>query len=328
MYLARTTLNHPTHFYIRHTFRDGDVLKSRNVFSLGTDPSRYIVYPGGKGYYFDEEIEDTLQGQGLNPTQDELDHIFWEFLDPEIKRVINGFQRVRGKEDTAPGKTIAPVHLFDQRRVHYLRFAQVDQCNPSKMPPELCKHLQGKSRDEIEQYFLSEERILRRHELKKYVSTIFDLNTLLSRAYRRHGYETMDQSSMDDCFTAAVCELNDDMSFWSGMPATSRLQEYMVRYVVMYFDYAFPTRPPSRDYLNDFMNRHRQYVPPEKVRRSKDEAGRLFETDWQKLKQMDRRNFTRLYRRLALKHHPDQGGSKKKFIRLTKFYRYIVKNKH
>ncbi len=47
MYLARTTTEHPTHFYIRETYQDGNLLKSRNVFDLGIDPSRYIVYPGG-----------------------------------------------------------------------------------------------------------------------------------------------------------------------------------------------------------------------------------------------------------------------------------------
>ena len=95
MYLARTTTERPTRFFIRETYQEGDLLKSRSVFDLGTDPSRYIVYPGGRGFYFDEKMEETLHDQGLNPTQDDLDHIFWEFLDPAIKRVINGFQRTR-----------------------------------------------------------------------------------------------------------------------------------------------------------------------------------------------------------------------------------------
>ncbi|MEK6195700.1 MAG: J domain-containing protein, partial [Deltaproteobacteria bacterium] len=57
------------------------------------------------------------------------------------------------------------------------------------------------------------------------------------------------------------------------------------------------------------------------------EAGRLFETDWKKLKQMDARTFTRLYRRLAMKHHPDQGGHKRKFIKLTSLYRHLMRKK-
>ena len=127
MYLARTTTERPTRFTIRETYRDGDLLKSRNVFDLGTDPSRYIVYPGGRGYYFDEKMEETLQDQGINPTQDDLDRIFWEFLDPAIKRVINGFQRTRSPSRPSIDPKTKKVHLFDQRRVLYLRFARLDQ---------------------------------------------------------------------------------------------------------------------------------------------------------------------------------------------------------
>ena len=93
MYLARKNIKSKTHYYIRDTYQDGSHLKSRDVFYLGTDPSRYIIYASGHGYYFDEVVEDTLEQFGLYPDQNELEHIFWDFLDPEIKRVIIGFQR-------------------------------------------------------------------------------------------------------------------------------------------------------------------------------------------------------------------------------------------
>ena len=327
MYLARTTTERPTRFTIRETYRDGDLLKSRNVFDLGTDPSRYIVYPGGRGYYFDEKMEETLQDQGINPTQDDLDRIFWEFLDPAIKRVIDGFQRTRGPRNPCTGEKVEAVHLFDRRRVHYLRFAQMDQGNLSRMPPRLLRHLHHKSRDEIEQHFLQEERLLKTRELSRYVWTIFDLNSVFRAACSLDPQTNMCQESVDDDFMAALCALHQDESFWSGTPSAGGLQEYLIRYAIIYFDHAFPIRMPLRNEFSDFMNHHRRYVPPRKVRMGMAEAGRLFETDWKKLEQMDARTFTRLYRQQAMKHHPDKGGSQRKFIRLNALYKHMMQRK-
>ena len=126
----------------------------------------------------------------------------------------------------------------------------------------------------------------------------------------------------------ALCDLNQDESFWGGTPLADGLQEYLVRYAVIYFDHAFPAMMPPHDEFNDFMNRHRRYVPPKKVRLSMEEAVQLFETNWKNLKQMDARALTRLYRRQAMKHHPDRGGNERKFIKLTAFYRELIKRKH
>lgn len=326
MYLARTTRGRPTRFTIRETYRDGGVWKSREVFDLGTDPSRFIIYPGGRGYYFDETVEETLREQGLDPSQDDLDRIFWEFLDPAIKRVITGFQRSRSPQKPPPGRQMDGVHIFDQRRVHYLRFAQMDQRNLSRMPPKLFRHLSHKSRDEIEQHFLHEERILKTRELNRYVWTIFDLNTVF-RAACDLPQSTLCQESVDEWFLTALCDLNRDASFWKGAAPAAGLQEYLIRYAVIYFDHAFPAMMPPRDEFDDFMNSHRRYVPPQKVRLNMEAASRLFETDWNELKQMDSRTFTRLYRRQAMKHHPDRGGSERKFIKLTAFYRHLMQKK-
>lgn len=327
MYLARTTMERPVRFFIRETYQDGDVLKSRDLFDLGTDPARFIVYPGGRGYYFDEEVEETLRKKGLNPIQDDLDRIFWDFLDPAIKRVLRGFQRIRGPQKSSTGQHTQAVHLFDQRRVHYLRFARMDQHDLSRMPPKLFRDLHHKSRDEIEQYFIGEERILKTRELNRYVWTIFDLSTVFRAACSLDSQTNMCQETVDQWFMSALCDLNKDASFWSGTPLAGGLQQYLARYAIIYFDHAFPAMMPPQDEFNDFMNRHRRYMPPEKVRMSMEEASRLFETDWKTLKQMDARTFTRLYRRQAKKHHPDQGGSEKKFIRMNALYKHMLQKK-
>ena len=102
MYLDRKFNSDRTDYIIRESYQDGDTLKCRDLFYLGPDPSKYIICPGGKSYYFDEAVEGTLIKRGVKPTQDELDQIFWEFLDPETRRVIEGFER---KSKTDPPAT-------------------------------------------------------------------------------------------------------------------------------------------------------------------------------------------------------------------------------
>ncbi len=142
---------------------------------LGTDPAKYIIYPGGKGYYFDEVVENALIEHGLNPTQDELDKIFWDFLDPEIQRVIRGFEQSTSKPMPEQDKGNQNHHLFDMRRIHFLRFGSMDQERLHGLPDKFFQVLLGKSRDEIEQYFMKEEQILRPGELIRYLFAIFGL---------------------------------------------------------------------------------------------------------------------------------------------------------
>ena len=174
MYLAQKRNKQQTYYYIRETYREGCSEKPGSLPS-GHRSTRYIIYPGGKGYYFDEVVEETLREHGVNPTQDELDRIFWEFLDPEIQRVIQGFER---KAKTAPSGSdtiVQDFHLFDKRRIHFLRFGSMDQRDLHRLPDKFFRALLGKSRDELEQYFMHEERILRPRELIRYLFVIFGL---------------------------------------------------------------------------------------------------------------------------------------------------------
>jgi hypothetical protein len=327
MYLARRKIKNQTHYYIRDTYREGPYLKSRDVFDLGKDPSVYVIYASGHGYYFDEVIEETLAQFGLYPDQDELEHVFWDFLDPEIKRVIIGFQRPVDKSRTTGQDTDSPLHLFDRRRIHYLKFGEMDQRNLNRLPSKLFQVLHGKSRDEIEQYFWVQERILQPNEIKGYVYTIFDLQRFFTEQTAAHRPQGLNQAKMDEFFIGEVCTLNNDETFWAGMEVSDRLSEYLIKYVIMYFDYVFPQVSPFQSYLYDFMNRHRSYVPAKKVRVNMAEAARLFETSWEKLKEMDIPSFSRLYRKMALKHHPDQGGSQETFVKLGKYYQGLLDKK-
>ncbi len=327
MYLSRNYTGGQTHYSIRETYRDGDDLKSRHLFNLGTNPSQYIIYPGGNGYYFNDLVETALKKKGLNPTQDDLDPIFFEFLDPEIQRVIRGFERTTTKRPSPRHDHDKNHHLFDMRRVHFLKFGTMNQKRLQQMPAKFYRMLEGKSRDELEQYFILAERILRPRELIRYLTTIFNLQACITQGYTNPYAHKQVQSEMDIFFQERVCELYEDQGFWCGMPSNSGIEEYLRRYVILYFDHAGNWTHTAPNYLHDFINRHRTYQPPKKVRLNIREASRLFETPWEKLKQMDIKSFTRLYRQQALKLHPDQGGSQEVFIQLTRHYQKLLKKK-
>ncbi len=331
MYLARKRKGNETRYSIRESFREDGCWKSRHLFDLGTDPSAYIIYPGGHGYYYHESIDDALADKGATPGPDDLDTIFWDFLDPEIKRVIEGFQRPGSLHRREPKREDAeprsPVHLFDRRRIHFLRCGQIDQRHIGRVPPRFFKAAWHKSRDEIEQMITEQERVLKAHERAVYVYAIFDLQRFFSSPFAKQNPAALDPEALDRFFIESVCDLNEDRELWRGTPATPGLRSYLVRYVILYFDSEFARPTFLQDYIEDFINRRRRYIPPEKVQQRMKEAGELFETTFSALKQMSRRELTRLYRKLAMQHHPDQGGSQETFVRLTETYQILLKKK-
>ena len=88
MYLARKYKKGAPHYYIRESYWDGHHYLSRDLFDLGTHPDKYIVYPGGNAFYIDPDIEDHLDAMGVSLQLDDLEDIFWRFLDPRIQRVL------------------------------------------------------------------------------------------------------------------------------------------------------------------------------------------------------------------------------------------------
>jgi len=132
---------------------------------------------------------------------------------------------------------------------------------------------------------------------------------------------------MDRFFVQSLCRLSRDDSFWAGSDEESGLRPHLVRYAVMYFDSCFPSGDPLRDYLQDFMNRHRTHRPPESVQVSLAESARLFGVTVDALKKMDCRTLTRQYRKLALRHHPDKGGDPDTFVKLAAAYEKLLKKK-
>jgi hypothetical protein len=333
MYLAKHRIKGKFHYKIRESYESRGAMHSRDLFDLGTDPSQYIVYPGGNAYYFAETIEDTLCELGAEPEPEALDDIFWPFLDPEIKRVVEPFRRRNRKRNRL--QKLDPVqvldiqnrvHLFDKRRMHYLRLGQMDQGYIGRMPAKLLTGLVGISRDEIEQKFMVMEKALEPAEYKNYVYVIFDLQRFFKEMIAKKLPQGLDQKEVDRLFLEEICRLNQNRVFWDGQISHGCLHEYLVRYVIMFFDNDFGHSTFLDDYVKDFMNRHRFYRPsqPESTV-SLEEAGSIFGLEKEGLRKMSNRGLSRLYRRLARKYHPDTGGEHKMFVKLTEAYQKLLK---
>ncbi|WP_419655385.1 DnaJ5: heat shock protein [Desulfosarcina variabilis str. Montpellier] len=315
-------------YMIRQSYADGDCYRSRDLFDLGDDPGRFIKYPGGNGFYIDTAVEEAIAEIGVNASQEDLEPIFMPFIDPQIRRVIDGFDR-RAKHHKRGDKCIPAeaVHRFDRYRLHFLKLGRIDPRRMGCMPGAFYADLIKKSRDEIEYDFITAEKILKPHELALYTYQIFDLQRYFNEHFAHSHPEALDQQRMDRFFMERLCRLNADESFWIGSDKVSGLHQHLVRYAVMYFDSSFPTRDPFQDFLRDFINRHRFYRPPESVKVSLAESARLFGVSVEALKKMDRRALARQYRKLALMHHPDKGGDTENFVKLTAAYQKLMKRK-
>ena len=333
MYLAVKKLSGRPDYVIRESYRHDDHYRSRDLFHLGADPARYIVYPGGNSFFIDAVVEDRLSESGVDTDGDELETIFWPFLKPDIKRALECF-RHREISEKARRQGISEevknqdYHLFDRRRLHFLKFGQINQRHLNRLPVKLLNTLFHKSRDEIEQAIYRMEHRLRVRELKLYVFVIFDLQRHFSEHFARENPEFLDQDRVDALFLETICRLNADTRYWSGMGDTQWLHPYLQRYLLMYFDFDYPSRSFEDEFVRQFINGHRRHrLQSRKFKMDLNEAATVFGKTDAELKEMSRRNLIRLFRRLAQQLHPDKGGDHKKFVKLTEAYHRLLATK-
>lgn len=327
MYLARIRTKDTTHYFIRESYPGKNHLLSRDLFYLGTQPWQYIIYPGGNAYYIEETIENRLHSLGVNFEGEDLDDIFWPFVKPDVKKALEHFRGRVSKKSAKPHTVSADqFHLFDRRRVHFLRYGQMDQGRIGRVSPKLFQVLQDKSRDEIEQYFLDAEHVLKPHEIKSYVFVAFDIQKHFNESFCKTMPQGLDQNMVDQAFLKEVCRLCDDRSFWASLDAGGRLHDYLARYVIMFFDNDYG----RSDYLDDFvwnwMNHHREYRPPQKIVSAKEASG-IFGVTETELRQMSTCDLSRLFRRKAQELHPDRGGDHESFIRLVEAFQSLKDRK-
>jgi len=334
MYLARKMIDGVLRYYIRESYWDGHHYLSRDLFDLGTNPGEHIIYPGGNAFYVDPEIEDRLDELGVSMQADDLEDIFWPFLNPRIQHTLEHF-RNRGKRSPqiqaprgASAKNELPLHIFDKRRLHYLKFGRMEQGYLWLIPDKMFNILRHKSRDEIEQLFIDMERQLNPREYKAYAYVIFDINRFFSESFAVKKPQFLKQSDIDEYFNAEICKLNGDSMFWAGMAADDGLHEYLIRYLFMFYDYDFAPRSWVEDYIRNFINSRRGHRFPNQAGSvSMKEASSIFGESEEALKKMSRQELSRYFRRRARELHPDKGGDQDKFVALTRAYDSLLRTK-
>lgn len=332
MYLARMEVGPRRYQYLlRESYRSDGILYSRELADLGSDPGRCIVYPDESSFYIDEEFLQQLRDQGVKVIDSELEELLFPFLDPYIKNRLQPF-RHRSKyrnwrlaDETVRRRALEETHIFDRRRVHFLRMGRTSEEIVDKTAP-LYIALLDKSRDEIEQMILEQEQQLPPRDYQSYLFTIFNLQRFFQQSYARSIPQALDRDQLDALFVQEICSLAADAEFWCGFSRHhDRLPYTLVRYLIMYFDTA-PAEPIS---WSNFGRRaragrfqHRAAPVTEKISRS--QAMVMFDISAEQLAAMKKKDLTRIYRQKAHELHPDKGGNTEQFIRLTAAYEELL----
>ena len=335
MYLATLTRGQTKHYEIRQSLPGDDhrYLEYQIVFDLGGDPGRYIERLSDDICYFSAELEERLQQETSEDASLILEELLWDFLPAEEQTRLSIF-RHRGKARVSAlseGERSAiekDIHLFDRRRLYYLRYGAVDQSRIFRLNPKLYRPLLNKCRDEREFYLLDLEKALQHNELRTYVFAIFDLQRHFTESFSATMPEALNQIDIADFFIEEICSLNDDKSFWRTGTGGTSLHDHLIRYMIMFFDHGYGRRSLFDDFVREFMGRHRAFSWPEKKPAvSTGQAEKIFQRKWQKLQKMSRRELTRLYRERAKELHPDSGGNHEQFIELNGAYASLMARK-
>lgn len=338
MYMKRVREGKQYRYVIRESYRDGDTWKYRDVIDLGEDPGAYIHYVGGNGFYFDEALEEKLEEAGIDFSSEDLEAVFFPFIDPHIRRVIlnfqHGFRRHRCSSDIPDSESKLfekqkELHPFDKRRMHFLRCGRIDTGKLDGRSWKFLNILLDKSRDERETIIEEMEQHLKPREIKSYIYTAFDLQSYFKDSIVRNHPFALNQERVDEAFCNAVCSLNRDHSFFRGVPDhdPSSLHPYLQKYVIMFFDSFFEPLFSWDEFIRHIFGAKEQSAYRRWINRSSvsvSEACSRLGIDPSKWKDLSSKDITRIYRRRAKTLHPDAGGDHEAFIKLTEAYHVLL----
>ena len=224
------------------------------------------------------------------------------------------------------------LHPFDKRRLHYLRCGRVNMGNLDDRPWKFFNVLLEKSRDEIEHLLEEMEWELPPHEIRSYLYAGLQLQTHFRHLLIRNQPGVLDPEKVDHYFLEDLCRLNQDERFFKGVERTNPgdLHPYPTRYVILFFDNPFDPASLEKDYVEDFVGRHQSYRPPRSRSRmtaAEQEALKCLSIPPEDFKEMDRHALIRHYRKQAKVVHPDKGGHKEAFVKITEAYECLLRLK-
>ncbi len=334
MYLARQTVGNSLHYILRESFRQGREILSRDLFDLGSDPSRYIVYPGHVSFHIHDAVILQLEEKAVQVNLAELEDLFLPFLDPYIRSKMQPFHH-RWKhrswqpmDQASRSKILTETHPVDRRRLHFLRCGLTPPDIVDKSPT-LYKKLLDKSRDEIEQYILVMEDELQPRQYKDYLYTSLNLQRFFKDSFIRFTPHALDQERLDELFVQEICRLDKDSLFWQGFSRKTFLPEYLIRYVIMYFDHSHLAENESQAWAEygksqRFRGARRRYDSSSSGKMSFAKALTVFGISREQLSELTKEDLTRIYRKKAHELHPDKGGETEQFIELTAAYEELA----
>lgn len=328
-YLKLVRYRNNFHYILRETYLDQGVLKFRDLMDLGPNPSTYVHYPGGNGFYFSPIVEKTLREKGVEVSSDDLEMVFRPFLDPWVRTVINRHQRAQRPrtrvpcdlEDLVPGQR--NVHLFDARRLYYLRFGRMDSGELAARRWKFLDIFLCKSRDEIESIIAAMERELRPSEYATYVYAALGVQLRFPQ-YVREYPAALHQAMVDAYVLEGLCRMDADKAFFLGVERNGDgggLHPYLTKYAWLYFDFEFQVE--IWDEAFGFGNRMGQQPAPRPAL-SLEQACLAFGISAEDFTKMTRKELIRIYRRKAKKMHPDKGGDHEDFVKLSKAYEHLL----
>jgi len=334
MYLAKLQHGSTIHYQLRQSL----VTEKEHhdyiiLFDLGEQPSDYFTIIEDHIVIFEDFLLQTLTQALDKDPETLLENLLFEFFPRFVQQKLNTFKartaEYRGPLSVDEQKAIqAQVHIFDRRRLYYLRYGAVDQSRLTRLHEKCCRPLLGQSRDEREYYFMAEEKVLEPGSYFQYIFAIFNLQKHFQQSFAPWLPEALAMEEVGDQFTKVICTLQKDRTFWQAQKGGDALHTHLTRYLWMFFDYA-PQRPSfERDFARAFMGNHRSFkwpekkftVPPEKIEE-------IFGISHSHLTALNKEELTRLYRKKAMKLHPDKGGDAEQFIVLTEVYTTLLNKK-
>ena len=332
MYLASPIHGSQRGYQIRHSYLEtaSGEYRSRLIFELGDRPADHIRIRAADLPVFDDELDRAVAAQAGAGAHLILEQLLWSFLPAETRHQLSRFPRgprkVPGPITPEDRHQIArQVHLFDRRRLYYLHYRAIDQSRLFSLREKALRPLLGQSRDEREYWFRDRERDLGSGEYRNYLYASLDLQRHFSAGFAHFLPEGLDPDRIADALVGDLCRLNTDRDFWKQQPADTSLHPQLVRYLLMFFDYPPGNRTFADEFVRRFVNSHRRWRWPQRQSPvSAKRLGEIFATPSAELEKMSRRQITRLFHRLALKLHPDQGGDQERFMELYNAYRYLI----
>lgn len=336
LYLARDIPGARLRYSLRQTYLDNSsgLLRHREIFDLGDSPQQFIISVGDNAYCIDDRVTAAIEPYIAGDAEAMVEELLWPFVRRDIRAKLAPFMN-RGRRNPVSPVTPAEqeaiereIHIFDRRRLHYLFYGSIDQSGLYRMPAKLCRRLLGRSRDEREQYFVASEQVFYADQVKEYLFTIFNLQQHFSESFARIMPQALSQDRLDTFFVDELCRLNNDPVFWLGMETAQGLQPYLIRYLIMFFDYDFSASQAINDYIRQFMDSHRQFTfPKKKSGMTTGKASEIFGEPADKLSKLSKKELTKLYRRKAKELHPDTGGQHDEFVRLTEAFEQLLRQR-